>query len=148
MKTMIWTFVGCVDISIQTWTFAHLTTSCLHKCGCLHIWGRRVCARVVACTFVVVSTFHGSTRDFSWLCWVMGSVCKAPGFTSLSVSSAQDGRGGGGGGGGHPHTIPAVRWGQQAAIFIAKSNVTFQSQSKTQSTNIHWASDKRNLSLL
>ena len=53
MKTIICTFVGCLHFSHQTWSFAHLTVSCLHKCGCMHIWGCSVCANVVVCTFEV-----------------------------------------------------------------------------------------------
>ena len=29
-----------------------LRAPCLHKCGCLHIWGRNVCTTVVVCTFL------------------------------------------------------------------------------------------------
>ena len=62
MKTIICTFVGCLHFSHQNWSFAHLSVSCFHKCGCLHIWGCSVCANVVVCTFeVFFGTFHGST---------------------------------------------------------------------------------------
>ena len=56
-KTMICTFVGCLYISRQNWSFAHLTASCLHISGWyifftyMHIWGRSVCTNVVVCTF-------------------------------------------------------------------------------------------------
>ena len=57
MKKIICTFVGCLHISRQNWTFAHLTASCCTLVVDvfffldLHIWGRRVCTNVVVCTF-------------------------------------------------------------------------------------------------
>ena len=59
------TSVGCLHISRQNWTCAHLTASCLHINGwCiftdLHIWGRNVFTNVVVCTLCFFCTFYGS----------------------------------------------------------------------------------------
>ena len=87
MKTMIYTFVGCLHISRQNWTFAHLTALCLHISGwCIFYRFAQFCGRRV-CTNVVVCTFEGEMFAQMWLFahFVVFAHFTAPQGLSLSI---------------------------------------------------------------